>query len=49
MGEPGSDGNLNAMCLVFFLKIYQIICLMTVLTKGEKGQILTTRMMIFMI
>ncbi len=36
MREPGSDGNLN---LIFFLN-FQIICLMTLLIKGEEGQTL---------
>ncbi len=36
MREPGSDGNLNDM----FLKNFQIICLMTLLTQGEEGQTL---------
>ncbi len=36
MREPGSDGNLNVM----FFKNFQIICLMTLLTKGEEGQTL---------
>ena len=34
MREPGSDGNLDVM----FVKNFQIICLMTLLTKGEEGQ-----------
>ncbi len=33
MTEPGSDGSLNVM----FFKNFQIICLMTLLTKGEEG------------
>ena len=36
MTELGSDGNLNVM----FFKIFQIICLMTLLTKREEGQTL---------
>ena len=36
MREPGSGGNLNVM----FFKNLQIICLMTLLTKGEEGQTL---------
>ncbi len=36
MREPGSDGNLNVM----FFKKFQIICLMTLLTKCEEGQTL---------
>ncbi len=33
MREPGSDGNLNVM----FFKNFQIICLMSLLTKGKEG------------
>ncbi len=36
MTEPGSDGNLNVM----FFKHFQIICLMTLLTKRKEGQTL---------
>ena len=36
MREPGSDGNLNVM----FFKTIQIICLMTLVTKGAEGQTL---------
>ncbi len=36
MREPGSDGNLNVM----FFENFQMICLMTLLTKGEEGQTL---------
>ena len=36
MREPGSDRNLN----VIFFKNPQIICLITLLTKGEEGQTL---------
>ena len=38
MRETGSDGNLDVM----FFKHFQIICLMTLLTKGEEGQTLNT-------
>ena len=33
MREPGSDGNLNVM----FFKKFQIICVITLLTKDEEG------------